>query len=172
MLKQEEIARADAAIARASKRSDWTVEVTYSQRGPDFSNMVSLNVSKPLQWRERNRQDREVASKLATAEQMRAEREEETREHVADARALLQGWQSNRARLERYTGTLIPLASERTLAATAAYRGGSGTLNSVLEARLGEIEARLDHLMLEMETADLWAELNFLIPAGDHAAHE
>jgi outer membrane protein TolC len=173
MLEQEAMAQADADIARANKRSDWTVEVMYSQRGPDFSDMVSLNVSKPLQWREKSRQNRELAAKLATAEQMRAEREEETREHVADARALLQAWQGNRGRLGRYTNSLIPLAGERTAAATAAYRGGGSTLTAVLDARVGEIETRMNHLTLEMETAVLWAELNYLIPVGhDATAHE
>jgi outer membrane protein TolC len=165
MLKQEEIALADAQIARTNKRSDWSVELMYSQRGPDFSDMVSVNVMKPLQWRERSRQDRELAAQLATAQRLRAEREEGTRAHVAEARGLLQSWQSNRERLGRYTALLLPLASERTAAATAAYRAGSGTLDAALEARMGEIRTSLDHLMLEMETAMLWAELNYLIPA-------
>ena len=171
LLKQEEMARADAEIARTAKRSDWTIEVTYSQRGPEFSDLISLNVSKPLQWRERSRQDRELAARLSTAEQMRAEREEETRAHVADARALLQAWQSNRQRLGRYTSSLIPLASERTAAATTAYRGGTGTLTAVLAARVAEIDTRMDALELELEIAELWAEINYLIPA-DQTAHE
>ena len=170
LLKQEEMARAEAEIARANKRSDWTVEVMYSQRGPGFSDMMSLNVSKPLQWRERNRQDRELAAKLALAEEMRAEREEETRTHVAEARALLQAWRRNLERLGRYASTLIPLAGQRTLAATAAYRGGTGTLGAVLEARVDEIDTRLDHLTLAMETAALWAEINYLTPAAHGAA--
>ena len=32
----------------------------YSQRGPAYSNMVSLNVSLPLPWDRKNRQDREL----------------------------------------------------------------------------------------------------------------
>lgn len=166
MLKQEELARADADVARTNKRSDWSVELMYSQRGPDFSNMVSINVSKPLQWSERSKQNRELAASLATADRMRAEREEETRAHVADTRALLQNWRSHRQRLDRYTNTLTPLAVARTQAATAAYRGNRGTLGDVLAARSGEIDVRSDQLALEMETARLWAELNYLIPAG------
>ena len=170
MAKQEEIARADAEIARTNKRSDWTVEVMYSERGPDFSDMMSVNVSKPLQWRERNRQDRELASKVALARQIGAEREEATREHIAETRALLLGWNANHARLDRYGSTLIPLAVERTRAAVTAYRSGTGTLSSVLEARAAEIETRIDQLTLENETAELWAQLNYLLPAG--VAHE
>jgi outer membrane protein TolC len=58
MEKREQAARAEADVARTNKRSDWTIAVTYSQRGPDFSNMMSLDVTKPLQLGERNRQDR------------------------------------------------------------------------------------------------------------------
>ncbi len=168
MIKQEELARADADLARTGKRSNWSVEVEYSQRGPDFSNMVSVNFSKPLQWKERNSQDQELAAKLSLAAQARAEREEETRVHVADARALLAAWRGNRQRLERYSSALLPLASERTRAAVTAYRAGTGTLSAVLEARVEEIETTLNHLGLEMDTAALWAEINFLIPAGTH----
>ncbi len=62
MMKQEAVARADIDIARTATRSDWTIEVMYSQRGPDYSNMMSLNVSKPIQWSESRRQGREVAA--------------------------------------------------------------------------------------------------------------
>ena len=172
MLSQEEIARAEAEIARTESRSDWTIEVMYSERGPSFADMMSFNVSMPLQRRERSRQDRVLAASLATAEQMRAEREEETREHVADARALLQAWQANRARLDRYASALIPLAAERTVAATVAYGSGTGTLTAVLDARFAEIDTRIDALDLEMETAALWAGINYLIPADHSAAHE
>jgi outer membrane protein TolC len=170
MAKQEEIARADAEIARTDKRSDWTVGVMYSKRGPDFSDMMSVNVSKPLQFRERNRQDREVAAKLALAERLHAERDEATREHVAETHEMLSGWNRDRERLGRYASTLIPLALERASAALAAYRSGTGTLASVLDARAAELETRIDQLALEMETAGLWAQLNYLLPAG--VAHE
>jgi outer membrane protein TolC len=173
LAKQEEIARADAEIARANKRPSWSIEVMYNLRGSAFSDMVSLNVWRPLQWRQRNRQDRELAAKLAVAEQMQAEREEETRAHLADAQALLEAWQGNRERLERYGSTLVPLAAERTVAATTTYRSGRGTLDAVLASRLDEIETRLDELGLELETARLWAELEYLIPAGhDATAHQ
>jgi hypothetical protein len=123
-------------------------------------------VTKPLQLGERNRQDRELAAKLATAEQMRAMREEETRSHVADAQRALSGWRANRERLTRYRAVLIPLAAERTRAATAAYRGNTAPLGAVLDARVAEIDTRLGELRIERETAELWAALEYLIPAG------
>jgi len=164
LARQEEMARADAEIARANKRADWSVELMYSQRGPSYSNMISLNVSIPVQWDQKSKQDREVAAKLATAEQVRSEREEMTREHVADLRAMLQEWRNDRDRFKRYDDALIPLAAERTRAALAAYRGGTASLSTVLEARRSEIDIRMESLRLEMDAARLWAQLSFLIP--------
>nr|WP_315189827.1 TolC family protein [uncultured Albidiferax sp.] len=172
MAKQEEVAQADVDIAQSNKRSDWSVELMLSQRGPAYSNMVSVNVSIPLQWDQKNRQDRDVAAKLAIAEQMHAQREEATREHIADTRMWLQQWQSDRDRVAHFDSTLVPLAAERTRAAIAAYRGGSGSLTSVLEARRMEIDTLMDRLRLEMEAASLWAQLEYLLPADHTAAVE
>jgi outer membrane protein TolC len=164
MARQEDIARAEVEIAQAAKRSDWSVELMYSQRGPSYSNMVSINVSIPLQWDQKNRQHREIAARLAQAEQARALREEAEREHLAETRRWVQEWQADLQRLARYDSDLIPLTVERSRAALAAYRGASGSLASVLEARRAEIDTRIERLRLEFETATLWAQLEYLIP--------
>ena len=169
MVKQEEMARADADIAQSSKRADWSVEVMYSQRGSAYSNMVSVNVSIPLQFDQKNRHDRDVAAKLAVVEQMRAQREEATREHAAETLGWIQEWHSDRDRLAHYDSELIVLAAERTRAAMSAYRGGSGALSAVLNARRMEIDTRMDRLRLEMEAAALWAQLEYLIPPEHEA---
>jgi outer membrane protein TolC len=165
MLKQEQVARAEADIAQTNKRADWSAELMYSQRGPAYSNLVSINFSIPWQLDRKNRQDRELGAKLALIDQLQAQREEATREDVADVRTWLQQWQNNRERLARYDSSLIPLAAERTRAALAAYRGNSGSLSAVLEALRMEIDQRLERVRLEMEAAGLWAQLEYLIPA-------
>jgi outer membrane protein TolC len=171
MLKrQEDVAQADVVIAQANKRADWSAELMFSQRGSAFSNMISINLSVPLQWDQKNRQDRDLAAKLALVEQARAQTEEMTREHAAEIRGMVIEWQSNRERLTRHDESLIPLASERTRAALAAYRGGAASLTTVLEARRGEIDARMERLRLAMDTARLWAQLNYLNPEGHSGA--
>ena len=171
LARQEAAARADVNIATSAKRPDWSVELMFSQRGSAYSNMVSLNVSVPLQWDQKNRQDREVSARLALVEQMRAQREEATREHAAETRIWLLQWQSSRERLRHYDSALIPLATERTRAALAAYRGGSSPLAAVLEARRMEIDTRMERLRLEKEAAALWARLEYLLAPGQSTAH-
>jgi outer membrane protein TolC len=169
---QQAMAQADADLARASRRPDWTWEVTYSQRGSSYSNMVSVNVSVPVPWNRSHLQDRELAARLAQLEQARAQREDAQRMHIADTQALWREWQIERSRLARYDSSLIPLAEQRVSAALAAYRGASAPLAAVLEARRDAIETKLERLNLELQTARLWSQLRYLVPpqAGVPAA--
>ncbi len=171
LTKQEEIAAAEAKLAQANKKSDWSVELAFQQRGSAYDNMISVGVSIPLQWDRKNRQDRELSSKLAMVEQAKAEREESLRMHVAQTRAMIHEWENGRERHARYERELIPLANQRTAAAVAAYRGGKAGLMEVLAARRNEIDVRIQALQLETDTARLWAQLNFLFPQDGDTAH-
>ncbi|MGQ0580033.1 MAG: TolC family protein [Betaproteobacteria bacterium] len=164
LAKQEEIASTEARIAQAEKKADWSLEVLYSQRGPSYSDMVSVGVSIPLQWDQKKRQDRELASRLAMVEQAKSGREEALRAHIAEVRAMTVEWESGRERLARYERQLTPLARERTRAALTAYQGGKANLTDLLLARRNEIEVRMQQVQLEAEIARLWAQLNFLLP--------
>lgn len=164
LAKQEEIATTEARLAQANRKSDWSVELMYSVRGSSYSNMVSVGVSVPLQWDQKNRQDREIAAKLAMAAQSGAQREDMLRAHVAEAQAMIAEWENLRERRSRYEAQLVPLAVERTQAALASYRGGKSSLPDVLAARRNEVEARVQTLQLEMDAARAWAQLNYLVP--------
>jgi outer membrane protein TolC len=167
LARQEAIAQTEAKLAEANRKSDWSMEVAFQQRGSAYSNMVSVGISVPLQWDRKNRQDRELAAKLAAAEQAHAERDELLRAHEAETRSMINEWQSDRERHARYEKELLPLARERTDAMLAAYRGGKASLTELLGARRGETEARLQVLQLQAGAARLWAQLNFLFPSKD-----
>ena len=164
--KQVEIAATDAKLAQANKRPDWSLELMYSQRGSAYSNMVSVGVAIPLQWDQKNRQDRELAAKLAMVNQAEAQREDALRAHVAEVRAMIHEWENQRERRTRYERELLPLTKQRTEAIVTAYRGAKATLAEVLAARRSEIDVRMQALQLEMEAARVWAQINFLIPHG------
>jgi outer membrane protein TolC len=164
LAKQEAVAAAEVRTAQANKKADWSVAVMYSQRGPAYSNMISVNLSVPLQWDQKNRQDRELAAKLAMLDQARAEREDMVRAHTAEVRAMIQEWENDRERSSRYERELLPLAAERTQATLAAYRGAKAGLADVLIARRNEIDVRMQVLQLQADTARIWAQLNFLVP--------
>ena len=161
LAKQEELAATDARLAELNKKSDWSVELSYAQRGPQYSNMASIGFSIPLQLDQANRQDRDVAAKLAQAEQIRAQREEAMRAAIAEVRTMIAEWDNARERQTRLERELVPLSAERTQTELSAYRSGKSSLNEVLTARRNEIDARLQALQMEAEAARLWAQLNF-----------
>ncbi len=171
MTRQTEIAETDAKLAEANKKPDWSIEVAFQQRGSAYSNMVSVGISLPFQWDQKNRQDRELSSKLAMVEQAKAERDETLRAHIAETTAMIEEWQSDLERSARYERELIPLAKERTQATLGAYRGGKSSLTDLLAARRNEIDVRLQALQLRADTARLWAQLNFLFPADVPDTH-
>jgi outer membrane protein TolC len=161
---REDLARAEVDLTRASKRSDWSVEVGYGQRRPAFDNMLTVMVAIELPWQSDRRQDRDIASRLAELEQARALREDARRVHEAELRGWLADYDAATRRLERYRAALAPLASERAEAALAAYRGGRGELAPVLEAQRGITETELAALAIEAERGKAWANLNYLYP--------
>lgn len=164
--RQADVAAAEARLAQAARKPDWTWEATYQVRGPAYGNMFSIGVSMPLPWDAANRQDREAAAKLAMVAEATARRDEMLRAHIAEVERMRIEWGALRERLARYRAEIVPLAVERTQAATAAYAGGRGSLAEVLGARRAEYDARLAALQLELDAARLWARLTFLLPKG------
>jgi outer membrane protein TolC len=164
MARAEDAAQAAVKLAEADRKSDWSVELAFQQRGPVFANMVSVGLSVPLQWDRKNKQDRELSARLSMADQARAEREEAERAHLAEVRTLIDEWTSGRERLARFEREIVPLATSRSEAVLAAYRGMKASLADVLAARRGATQARLQELELQAETARAWARLNYLTP--------
>lgn len=161
---REAVARAEAEVARQDLEPDWSTEIMFSQRGPQFSSMVSISVSVPLQWDRPQRQQRELAARLSRVNELEAEREEQTRERVLQVQRWRQDWQAGLARLAHLDAQREPLATQRTEVALAAYRGGREGLGAVLQARRDALNLALERLMLERETAGLWAQLEYLFP--------
>ena len=169
---ENELTRADLAVAQSNKRPNWSWEVAYSQRGPAYANMVSLGVSIPLTFNAANKQDREVAARQSQVEQAHALHEDMRREAAVAIASTHAEWKSLIERRKRLAATLLPVASQRVTLSLGSYRAGSGSLAAILEARRAEVEARMQLLDLEREAAKLWSQLNFtyIEPATSRAS--
>lgn len=165
-----QIAAAETELrqADANRRPDVTVEASYQRRGPAFPDLFSLGISVPLPIAPGARQDREVGAKLAALEELRARYQDALAAEDARVRVLVNDWEAGKQRLANLRAELLPAVNNRTEGALAAYRSGKGDLASVLAARRDELDARLQVLQLEMETARLWGQLQFYLP--QHAA--
>jgi len=160
----ERAAAAEVALARAEKRPDWSLEFDYAQRGPRYSNMVSLQFRVGLPLFAASRQDPLIASKLAAVTRIDAEREDARRMHAAELRKIVTAWRSARERVARYERELLPLADDRAAAALAAYRGGRGDLQAALVALDQCIEQRIAYADLTGTLGQAWAMLYFAFP--------
>jgi outer membrane protein TolC len=160
---ERQVARAEkeAELAQRSGSPDWSLEVNYGLRGSAFSDMVTVQVGIDLPVFKKNRQLREVSSKLAAADQARAMRDDNLREMQAMLARAYAEWAAANERLARYRNSTLPQASARTDATLAAYRAGRGELAAVLEARRMEIDLRMQQLMLEGEAARAQVQIGY-----------
>jgi outer membrane protein TolC len=161
---QVRAAQADASLAQASVKPDWSLEFAYAQRGPSFSNMISVQVTVDLPLFRHNRQNRDIASKVALVEQARDLKEDALRLHLSEEQAAWVDWDTATARLQRFDDSLLPLSHERTQAALAAYRGGRSDLAPVLQARRDELDTKLQSVQLAADQARAYAQLLYFLP--------
>ncbi len=164
---QTAIAETESAIARAAKKPDWSAEVSYAYRGSPYSNMVSVMFTIDLPWSQGSRQDREHAAKLREEDAARAMQEDTQRMRAAEVQSMQAEWESARAQAQRIETALVPLAVQRREAALAAYRGGTGTLAAVLDARRALLDAELSLISQQQAAAKAWAWLNFVVPSTE-----
>jgi outer membrane protein TolC len=162
--RQIDIAQSEADLARAATKPDWGLELSYAQRSPAYSNMLTVQVSIDLPLFADRRQNRETAARAAQVEQARALREDALRQHLAEAAVAQAEWDAATARLKRFDDALLPLARDNVTVALAAYRGGISTLAAVLEARRMEIDLRLQKLQLAAEQGRARAQLVYFLP--------
>jgi outer membrane protein TolC len=164
LARQIDIAQSDADLAKAATKPDWGMEVSYAQRGPAYINMLSLQVSIDLPLFAGRRQNREALARAAQVEQARALREDALRQHLSEAAVAQAEWQAASARLKRFDDDLLPLARDRARLALASYRGGIGTLTTVLEARRVELDLQLLKWQLAAEQSRAAAQLIYFLP--------
>jgi outer membrane protein TolC len=157
-------ARAEVELARAGKRPDWSAELSYGKRGPDYSDMASLEFRVGLPIFTRNRQDPVIAARSADLRRLEADREATLREHMAEVRKMLSAWEQAGARLDLYDHELLPLARERASAALAAYRASSGDFQLALDAFEAEIDLAVERAALADAQGSAWAYLRYLDP--------
>lgn len=163
---QRALAESEIDLARAEKRSDWSAELTYGDRGSAFSDMVSLEFRVGLPLLSRNRQDPLISAKRAELAQLDAERDAELRMHTAEVTGALAAWETAHKRMVLYRDERLPLLRQRSRAALAGFQSGQGDLNAVLSSHIAEIEAQEAFAELTKELGQAWVFLRYLETQG------
>ncbi|WP_416763681.1 TolC family protein [Roseateles sp. So40a] len=155
-----DLARADTESARTNRHPNWSWEVSYGQRSR-YPDMVSVGISIPLAIAPAQRQDRELAAKLALAEKAEAQLAETTRMATGEYRMLAAEAARLAGRVDRYRTAVVLPAQQRTAVAMAAYRSNQVPLTTLFESRHAELEARRKLLALQRDLARAQASLAF-----------
>jgi outer membrane protein TolC len=155
-------AQAEVGEADAEQGGDWAWELVYSRR-PQYSDMMSVQISFDLPWQTGQRQQPQVLARQKEVLRIEAERDETLRRHREELEAQLaelQALDTQRARLE---GSGQALAAERVALSLASYQAGRGNLGDVLMARREAVETQLRLIDLDAQRTALRVRLNTLI---------
>ncbi len=147
------VAEADVRLARADKRPDWKVGVTYGRRDPMYGDMASVGVSIDLPLFAGKRQNPRIAASESLAQGGRFDREAIRRELVAQLDADLADHAMHLSRLRNARETLVPLARHRAELDRDSYGAGKLDLGAALLTTLGLAEAEVEALNREAAVA-------------------
>jgi outer membrane protein TolC len=163
---REASAQASLDAARAGKRPQWSVGVSYGKRFGSLPDMASVNFGMTLPLFAGNRQDRDIGARHAERDAVLAEHEDARRAQRATVEQRLADWRGWTRQVRRFRDEQLPLAADRSRVALAAYRAG-GSLQPWLDARRDEINARLAYADALAAWGRDWAALAYLIPAEE-----
>jgi len=158
--REVEVARREAAGAASERQPDWSWQVSYGQRS-GYPDMLSFGVSIPLPVARAERQDRQVAARVALIEKAEAQLEEATRAAAAEYQGLDNDAQRLVRRIERFRTAVVMPAHQRTEVALAGYRSTRTPLATLFEARHLEVDAQRKLLTLQRDLARTQAQLAY-----------
>ena len=165
---QVEVSQAKLELAEAARRPGWSTEFSYAKRGPDYSDMVSLQFAVDLPLFARNRQGPVIAARGADVRRAQAEREAQLQMHQAEFEQMLVSWDTTGEQLKFIDAERLPLARERSRAALAAYRASQGDTRATLDAFEDETALLLERANLLVERGKAWSYLRYLEIAAQH----
>ena len=161
VIAEEAAAERQVDVARADRRPDISWSVNYGFR-PRFGDMVSAEISIPLQFNRKNLQDRKVAEAQARATAAALRAEDVRRDLEGQYGTALADYRGADAQLDSLAKTAIPSLEAAFKAAEARYSGGQGTLELPLNIVRRYVETNITLVEQQGKRARAAAELIYL----------
>ena len=156
------VADADVRLARADKRPDWKVGVSYGRRDPRYGDMASVGVSIDLPLFAGKRQNPRIAASESEAQSTRYDRDAIRRELIAALEVDLADHAMHRERLRNAREVLVPLARRRAELDRDSYAAGKLDLGTALLSTLALAEAEVEALNREADVARDAVHINII----------
>lgn len=158
---QGEAARRQIDVARNERKPNLTWSVMYGLR-PRYDDMISAQVSIPLQINRRNFQDRRIAEASARADAARLRAEDARRELEGAWGTAQADYRSADAQLAVIDTQAVPSLEASFKAAEARYASGQGSLEVSLTLVRRYVEVTVQSLEQQGRRARAAAELAYL----------
>lgn len=164
---KEGVAQANLQSSIEQTKADWTSALQFSKRGSQYSDTVSVLLSRPLLTNTENRQLQEQTAAQAELKAAQAITQDTVFAQTSRLATFQANWQEGITRLKVLQNELLPLAAQRVEAAMAAYQGGTSGLPAVLMARKTQLELQIEHIQTSREVARWWAALEYALPVQE-----
>ena len=167
----------DVALARASYKPQWGVELIYGREQGDmggmgmtdnrdrFSAMVMLDI--PLFTG--NRQDRQLSASQYRREASTAARLDTLQQLQGTLQAEAARYKGLRDRLALYKTRLLPTVTRQADAALKAYQADTADFTSVMQAYQSRLDLTLAYKRLQADTRQSEARLHYLLPVNSQS---
>lgn len=161
-LAQETAAQRQVEVARAERKPDISWSVNYGFR-PSFGNLVSAQVSIPLQINRDHLQDRKIAEAQARADAAALRAEDTRRDLEEQYQTALADYQASDSQLDVLTKTAIPSLEAAFKTAEAQYASTQGSLELPLGIVRRYVETNISLVEQEGKRAHAAAEIIYLM---------
>ena len=166
---EQELARTQASLAMKQRLPDFDVSVEYGQRSGRSMmrglrrDMISLTVSMPLPIQQSRKQGPLVRAAVAETVSAAAARRAAENMVRADVARIYSEVERNYTLLALYRKALLPQGRAAITASTSAYRSGTGTFISVLEAQSTSLQLESGYQRALADFAQRLAELEEVV---------
>ena len=154
--------------AREQYKPGWDVGLEYRKRfaedasGDDLPDMMAAMVTLDLPLFTEKRQDRRLAARQQQTEAARQTREQKLREIQRLLKSDYARWRRLGEQEALYQQHLLRESSENAEAALLSYQSGINEFNTLMRARITELEVRLQAMRIRVDRAKTQARLLFL----------
>ncbi len=156
------------ALARQSYKPSWMLDITYGDRdglnmdGSQRADFVSAMVVMDIPLFTADYQDRKVAASKHQLQSALHSLDDQERELNQQWQIGYAKWLSLGDRLVRYQRELLPMARENAKSALYSYQSRGTEFNTLMRARIMQLETELKALRLRTEHAQMQAQLLYL----------
>jgi outer membrane protein TolC len=169
--KKQQAAVFGIAVEEQKYQPGWGINTSYAYRddaptGQSRADFFSIGVSFDIPLFTENRQDKLVESAIASSEAIKTERLLVLRQLIANFETLKAQYTRLGQRQALYEDRLLPQMSEQAEASLTAYTRDDGDFAEVVRARIAQLNAQLDALVIKLDRHKTIIKLNALFASN------